>query len=169
MNLELVPVQKEEKEILRNLMEKYDYEFSQYDGRDVNALGLFGYDHFDCYWTEDGRHPFFVKADGKLAGFVMVCNYMEIFPDAQYSMGEFFVLYKYRRLGVGSFAASTVFERFPGVWELKCHPKNRASVLFWDKIIHANATDITYLPACSATVYDDGTPAHAYRFTITHG
>ncbi|MGN0479267.1 MAG: GNAT family N-acetyltransferase, partial [Hominenteromicrobium sp.] len=76
MKLELVPVLKEEKEILRNLMEKYDYEFSQYDNRDVNTLGLFGYDYFDCYWTEEGRYPFFIKADGKLAGFVMVGNYM---------------------------------------------------------------------------------------------
>ena len=31
MKIELSPVQKEEKEILRNLLEKYLYEFSQYD------------------------------------------------------------------------------------------------------------------------------------------
>ena len=66
MQLELVPVSKDEKEILRNLMEKYDYEFSQYVDLDVNPLGLYGYDYFDCYWTEDTRHPFFIKADGKL-------------------------------------------------------------------------------------------------------
>ena len=93
MKLELVPVSVDEKEILRNLMEKYDYEFSQYLDIDVNPLGLYGYNYFDCYWTEDTRHPFFIKADGKLAGFVMVGNYMEFFPGtAQHSMAALKVL-----------------------------------------------------------------------------
>ena len=165
MKLELAPVQREEKEILRNLMEKYDYEFSQYDDRDVNALGLFGYDYFDCYWTEDGRYPFFIKADGQLAGFVMIGNYMEIFPEAKYNLAEFFVLYKYRRAGVGTFAAKAVFDRFPGVWELKYHPKNLPSVHFWDKVIRENAADIVCIPDCSAAEYDDGINGTAYRFT----
>lgn len=165
MNLELVPVQKDEKEILRNLLEKYLYEFSQYENLDVNALGLYGYDYFDGYWVEKGRYAFFIKADGRLAGFVMVGNYMEVFPEAQYSMGEFCVLYKYRRAGVGSFAAKTVFERFPGIWELKYHPKNRPSARFWDKVIRENAADIICIPDCPAAEYDDGTNGVVYRFT----
>jgi len=40
MNIELKCVNVEDKEILRNLLEKYDYEFSQWDNRDVNKLGL---------------------------------------------------------------------------------------------------------------------------------
>ena len=35
MDIVLEPVKKEEKEILRNLMEKYRYEFSQYDDLDT--------------------------------------------------------------------------------------------------------------------------------------
>ena len=61
MNIELVAIDVNEKEILRNLLEKYDYEFSQYDQRDVNDLGLYGYDYLDNYWTEEGRHAFFIK------------------------------------------------------------------------------------------------------------
>ena len=67
MRIELVQVRKEEKEVLRNLLEKYDYEFSQYDLRDVNALGLYGYDWLDCYWTEERRWPFFIKVDGPVS------------------------------------------------------------------------------------------------------
>ncbi|MBQ2668340.1 MAG: GNAT family N-acetyltransferase [Clostridia bacterium] len=164
MQLELVPVRAEEKEILRNLMEKYDYEFSQYDDRDVNILGLYGYDYFDCYWTEDTRYPFFIKADGKLAGFVMVGNYMEFFPEAKHSMAEFFVLYKYRRCGVGTFAATEVFRRFPGLWELRCHPKNTTSVFFWDKVIRENTHDVLCIPQHPENPYDDGSPSRVYRF-----
>ena len=47
MDIVIEPVKKEEKEILRNLLEKYNYEFSQYDKRDVKWyriiwLWLFG-------------------------------------------------------------------------------------------------------------------------------
>ncbi len=165
MLLELVPVLKEEKEILRNLMEKYDYEFSQYLDNDVNPLGLYGYDYFDCYWTEDTRHPFFIKADGKLAGFVMIGNYMEFFPGiATYSMAEFFVMYKYRRHGVGTFAATEAFKLFPGMWELRCHPKNTTSVYFWDKVIRENTHDVLCIPAHPENPYDDGSPSRVYRF-----
>ena len=44
MNVQLVPVTVDEKEILRNLLEKYLYESSQWEAADVNALGLYGYD-----------------------------------------------------------------------------------------------------------------------------
>ena len=40
MNIELVTVAVDEKEILRNLLEKYDYEFSQYDQRDQSSRSV---------------------------------------------------------------------------------------------------------------------------------
>jgi hypothetical protein len=55
MNIELRQANVNDKEVLRNLLEKYDYEFSQWDNRDVNKLGLFGYDYLDCYWTKKNR------------------------------------------------------------------------------------------------------------------
>lgn len=109
MNITIEPVKKEEREILKNLLEKYDYEFSQYDNRDVNNLGLYGYDYLDYYWTEENRHPFFIKVDGKLAGFVMVNDYLEIAFDTNYTLSEFFVMYKYRRKGIGKYAVKYIY------------------------------------------------------------
>ena len=77
-------------------VEKYDYEFSQYDQRDVNHLGLYGYDYLDYYWTEADRWAFFIKVDQKLAGFVMINTYREVEVESRYSMAEFFVMHKYR-------------------------------------------------------------------------
>lgn len=134
MRFELVPVTVDEKEILRNLMEKYDYEFTQYTLEDVNPLGLYGYDWLDAYWTQQGRWAYFLKAGGKLAGFVMVNNRPEA-GGTGYNMAEFFVMYKYRRCGLGSWAAKQVFDRYKGSWQLKRHPKNLAAAAFWDKVI----------------------------------
>lgn len=78
MNVELKRVSIDEKEILRNLLEKYNYEFSQWDKRDVNKLGLYGYDYLDYYWTEERRWAYFIMVEGKLAGFAMVIDLPEV-------------------------------------------------------------------------------------------
>ena len=165
MQIELVQVRKEEKEVLRNLLEKYDYEFSQYDLGDVNALGLYGYDWLDCYWTEERRWPFFIKVDGQLAGFVMVNDYPETDEPCDYCLSEFFVLYKYRRAGVGSFAVRSVWDRFHGRWQLKLHPKNLPSVHFWQKAVFSYTNgNYRLVKAYPGTEYDDGTPGDVYFF-----
>ena len=136
MNISIVSVSKDEKEILRNLIEKYEYEFSLYNKNDVNDLGLFGYDYLDNYWTEDNRFVYFIKVDNKLAGFVMVNDYPIKNMETSYTMSEFFVLYKYRNLGVGSFVAKSMFNNFKGKWGLMYHPKNITSKNFWNKVVN---------------------------------
>ena len=41
--LEIVEAKPEEKDIMMNLLEKYLYEFSQWEKTDVNEEGLYGY------------------------------------------------------------------------------------------------------------------------------
>lgn len=165
MNIELVPVGLDDKEILRNLLEKYDYEFSQYDSRDVNKLGLYGYKYLDNYWTEKERWAFFIVVDGNLAGFAMVNNFPEAKEETDYSLSEFFVMYKYRRCGVGKYAAMKVFDMFHGKWQLKRHPKNIGSVYFWNNVISeytkGNYRLAESYPDCE---YDDGTLGDIFFF-----
>jgi len=135
MNITLKLVPEDEKEILRNLLEKYDYEFSQYDNLHVNKLGLFGYRYLDHYWSENGRWAYFIEVDGKLAGFVMVVNRAGESSDADFSMAEFFVMYPYRRLGVGRVAFFKTLKLHKGNWQLKYMPKNIASAYFWNNVV----------------------------------
>jgi predicted acetyltransferase len=72
MNIEVQQASLEDKAILRNLLELYAYDFSEFDQCDVDAHGLFGYNRLDHYWTEPGRYPFLVRVEGKLAGLVLV-------------------------------------------------------------------------------------------------
>lgn len=164
MQFELREVTVEEKEILRNLMEKYFYEFSQYDKLDINPLGLYGYGYLDGYWTEEGRWPFFLLADGKLAGFALVNNYPEGGEPLDYCMSEFFVLYNYRRCGLGKWAAYQLFDRFKGLWQLKRTPRNTASVYFWDKVVGGYTGGNFKLESRADIAYDDGTPADLFTF-----
>lgn len=163
--MELVPVQAEQKEILRNLLEKYMYEFSQYELCDVNALGLYDYPYLDYYWTEKNRWAFFIKVDGKLAGFVMVNDFPEADEPTDYSLSEFFVLYKYRRSGVGRWAAKEAFNRFHGRWQLRRHPHNLPSVHFWDRVIEEyTGGNFRLERGYQKALYPDGTASDIFFF-----
>ena len=165
MNISIDLVSKGEKEILRNLLEKYDYEWSQYDNRDVNDFGLFGYDYLDNYWTEENRFPYFIKVKDKLAGFVMVNDYPIKNMETKYSMSEFFVMYKYRKMGVGTYVAKEIFEKHRGKWGLMYHPKNTISKIFWNKVVEEFTKGIyKTIKDNKEAYYDDGTIAEILLF-----
>ena len=137
MQVELIQVKLDDREVLANLLEKYDYEFSQYDDRDVNKIGLYGYPYLDLYWIENDRFAYFIIVDGKLAGFVMICNYREEGdPETDFQVAEFFVMYKYRRSGIGKQAFFQVLGKHKGRWGLGWHTKNTTSAQFWEKVIN---------------------------------
>jgi predicted acetyltransferase len=138
--MELLRVSIEKKIILRNLMELYQYDMSQYEeerANDVNEYGLFDYKYLDHYWTEEGRHPFFVMISGKLAGFVLVREITVAGGDSspKFSMAEFFILRKYRRQGFGKEVAYIVFKMFKGKWIVSWLNKNTSAKAFWTGII----------------------------------
>ena len=165
MNISVELAKKEEKEILRNLLEKYNYEFSQYNELDVNNLGLYGYDYLDCYWTEEKRYPYFIRIDNKLAGFIMINNYPEVKVDTDYTISEFFIMYKYRKMGIGKYAVKYILDKYRGKWQLKYHPKNDVSKLFWNKTIN-EYTNGKYeiIKDSKEAIYEDGTIGHVLLF-----
>lgn len=137
-SIQLEPVSFEKKFILQNLMELYQYDMSEYEDEfELSDYGLFGYMYIDHYWTEEGRHAFFVKADGKLAGFVLLRE-LEKLPDGTgcMSIAEFFILRHYRKHGVGRQVAKQVFTDFPGRWSVSYLEKNEIARTFWHRVIH---------------------------------
>ncbi len=115
-------------------MELYLYDFSEFDGADLDEEACYGYPYLDRYWSEPGRSPFLIRVDGILAGFVLVFEHT--FLDTPgHMIAEFFILRKYRRLGVGRAAAFAAFDRFPGHWEISQISENVPAQFFWRKII----------------------------------
>lgn len=134
MKIEILPSPVEEKPLFRRMLELYAYDWSGFEDTDLNEFGEYGYDYLDVYWTESDRHPFIVRVDGKLAGFVFV-NRIRWVESSDHSLAEFFILRKYRRKGIGMHVALNVFERFPGAWEVKTQRKNRKAITFWRKVV----------------------------------
>ena len=135
MDLEVNRASLEDKCILRNLLELYAYDFSEFDHADVDNHGLYGYEYLDNYWTEEGRHPFLVRIDGKLAGFVLVRTINEVEACRTHSIAEFFILRKYRKHGVGREAADQIFDMLPGQWSVAEMASNLPAQAFWRKVI----------------------------------
>ena len=127
--VEVVAAAVADKSVLRNLLELYLHDFSEMTASDVDEHGLFGYGHLDGYWTEPGRHPFLIRADGRLAGFALVRS------GVPHDMAEFFVLRKYRRGGVGLLAARALFAMFPGEWQVREITANTGATAFWRRAI----------------------------------
>lgn len=94
-------------------------------------------DEFLAGWFNDPTaHPFVILADGQRAGFALVARPPE-FPRrmADYRMAEFFVAGHARRRGVGAGAATLLFTRFAGQWEVMEDEYNRAALAFWRRVI----------------------------------
>lgn len=165
---ELVAVTENEKAVLNNLLEKYLYEFSQWEGTDIGEDGLYHYEWLDCYLTEENRFPYLIRVDGHLAGFVLVSDYPEV-PEEEtdFCLSEFFILHRYRRRGCGREAVYQVLNRHHGRWQLKCHPHNLVSVHFWNAVVRAYTGGrfrlVKGYPNPEVD-YEDGTPADVYFF-----
>lgn len=125
MELEVIPATPDDQPLLRQLLELYLHDFSEFDQRDVDNHGLYGYHWFDAYWSESDRHPFLFRVDGRPAGFALVR------AGATTEMAEFFILRKYRGKGAGSAAAREILPRFPGRWSISQIPGNEPATRFW--------------------------------------
>ena len=136
MNITVTPATQIERPILRNLMELYLYDFSEFDQAEIGTYGLFEYPYLDHYWTEPHRHPFLICLDGKLAGFVLVSRYNYLTNDkTAWIIAEFFILRKHRHKGVGEYAAHLIFDHFPGAWQVGQISENLPAKAFWRKVI----------------------------------
>ena len=165
MNIELKPVTLTDKDTLANLLEKYNYEFSQYDKRKFGNDGMFGYKYLPNYFTDSDRFAYFIIVDDELAGFALINKYHECDRHIDWSMAEFFVAYNFRRQGVATRAVDMIFSRHKGWWQIKYHKDNKASVVLWNNVAKKYSKD-SYELITGIEPFDDGTPSRVLFFEV---
>src|SRR6187455_2080805 len=100
----LVPVTVEQKKALEQIMELYVYDFTEYMDFDVDEDGLFLYP-LEEYWETPATHrAYFIRVDDKIAGCVLQYAFINDEGVETQTIGEFFVMKKYRRDGIGTAA-----------------------------------------------------------------
>lgn len=122
--------------VLRRMMQLYLYDLGTIDGWNISVEGLYGDPQkIERFWTERGRRSFFIRADGALAGFALIRDEATYAGAGTHEVSEFFVLRKFRRLGVGEQAARMLFDLAPGPWELSQLASNVGAQEFWRRVI----------------------------------
>ncbi len=74
MNFKLIQASQEYKDVIKNLMQFYIYDFSEYALSVMFKRGLFGgYPCLEDYWKEENhRFPYVIKRDETYVGFALV-------------------------------------------------------------------------------------------------
>jgi predicted acetyltransferase len=127
MDVKLVPIKLNEKEIIRQMLKVYEQELTGLDDPGE-------YKYLDSYWEKENRHPYFIFVDKSLAGFVLINGHALITKPAV-NIAEFYVKKEFRRQSVGKTAAFNLFNLFPGKWEIRELKENTEARKFWTKII----------------------------------
>lgn len=134
MEVELIKVKDEKKDILYRLLQFALYDGSFYIDNTVNELGIIEYKYFDSYFTDKTRDKYFIKYNQKLAGFVMINEYNKFNKEGK-TISEFLVMPNYRRNHIGKTAAIMAFEKYKGNWEVQPMENNPIAYSFWQNVI----------------------------------
>lgn len=131
--LEIRPGTFADRAVVDRLMELYLYDYSEFDGFDVDEHGVYRYDNLDYYWMERSKEILVFKVNGHWAGFAMTSAEV-VLPGSQKSLDNFFILRKYRRHGLGKLAAQEIFALQPAAWEMCILAVNLPALQFWRKV-----------------------------------
>ena len=134
MNIKITEASLRDKPIIKNMLQLYIHDFSEFDGFELNEDGFYYYDYLDEYWTEKDRYPFIIRFNDKIAGFVLLNRYSVMIKNAL-TIAEFFILRKYRRQGIGKKTAFMIFDKFHSKWEVRQTKNNIVGQHFWENVI----------------------------------
>ena len=171
MEIEVLDATEEDFPVVQNLVHFYVYDMSEIMGWPCPEDGLYGgCDDLPEYWWTGSTseeleainqklgiyisynlhfkrwpvghqgYPFMVRVGGELAGFAMI-KHMRADHEADYDVGEFFILRKFRGKGIGKAIAHRLFDRFPGMWEVRQMVEHKPAQAFWRRVIAAYAGD----------------------------
>jgi predicted acetyltransferase len=135
MNIQIIKISGEDRQLISNLLQFYMYDFSEFTGHDTEPSGLFGvYPDLEKYWNDETRFPYLIRKDEKNIGFVFV-KLMHAAELNYFSIAEFFIMRKYRRKGIGRRAAEQVLDLHKGNWEIFQMESNNSAHAFWRGVI----------------------------------
>lgn len=92
VDFEIIQIKEDEKEILKQLLEFYLYDFNLYYEDDLNNKGRFDFLNVEPYFNLNNHKAYFIKVKGNFAGFVLLIRNNGI-----YTIEEFWIMPKYRK------------------------------------------------------------------------
>lgn len=129
----------EQRRALDALAQLYIHDFTEFlgpknldvgeDGRFDDEMGL------EDYWTKPDQSVWFIRADGKLAGFALLDAKTRSGQPADFNMAQFFVTRPYRGKDVAGRAVEQILNDRPGQWEVAIMERNTPALRFWPRAV----------------------------------
>ncbi len=121
--------------LIKNLVPYYIYDISEYMGWDCDAEGRWdGCNELPDYWEIPHHHPYVIRVDNSIAGFVLI-RPVSGEPERN-EISDFFVARKFKGLGVGRTSAFDVLDIYPGKWLVRVLDGNRGAQHFWTNVLN---------------------------------
>ena len=142
--------------LLDRLMQLYCYDFSEFSEMALNSDGSYADPEYIREQLGPNHDQYVFRVDGTPAGFGIVTrgSCLNDAPDVT-DMTQFFVMRAHRRQRVGERAATDLFRRYGGRWEVRVIRSNTAAHRFWRGTIKA-FTGANYRECDIATDRHDG-------------
>lgn len=141
MKIEIIKA--DSSEIIKNLFQYYIYDMSEYTKFNSNIDGTFTVDesivNLNVYWTAQDHYPYLVMVDDEIAGFSLIRKYP--FDTDYFDVGQFFILRKFKNMGVGKKAFELSVRKHPGKWITRVLTNNTGAYKFWEKVISEISTE----------------------------
>jgi predicted acetyltransferase len=132
--IELRQAEQSEHQLIVNLMQFYNYDFSEWIPLSFAADGFFAIRPKLEYLSRSTTIPLLILVEAEVAGFVIVDDEVHV-AGAQHNIGYFFVARRYRGLGVGTQVVSDLLCKLPGRWQIWHVAENLGAAAFWAKAI----------------------------------
>ncbi|MBD7978434.1 GNAT family N-acetyltransferase [Serpens gallinarum] len=136
VTLELVPTEREQMPLIRNLYQFYLYESSDWEQEDVEVDGRFYIhdEHLVRYWQEPGWSAQLLLVDGFIAGFLLI-ERSELPGVDALELADLFILKKYRRQGIGRALATQVLMSGEDNWLVRFYGQDEIALAFWRSVL----------------------------------
>ncbi len=133
----LIKAHEEDHPVIQNMARFYVYDMSRFCGHlpgwECPDDGLFECFDLKDYFTHP-NHAFFIMVGKEKAGFAFI-NKIGSTLDVDWNVGDFFILAKFQKSGIGQEIAETIFQKYPGIWEVASIPENSRALYFWRKVV----------------------------------
>ncbi|WP_454190861.1 GNAT family N-acetyltransferase [Paenibacillus sp. Marseille-Q7038] len=135
MKVVIIKATLSDRTLIENLLQLYIYDFTEYTDASIGENGLYQIMlDFESYWSDDHDNcSYVINVNDEIAGFMMTKEKDE--TGNCHVLFHFFILRKFRRMGIGRKAAACLLKGSNRTWELYQLESNIPAQKFWDQII----------------------------------
>lgn len=125
--------------LIEHMWPFYVYDLTRYCGHKLGWQNpteiTFKNDNVSHYFQGTNAHTFLILIEKEYVGFVNI-KQLEVVPEVDWYMNEFYIISKYQKHGIGQAVANEIFKKYNGEWSVGVLPENLPALHFWRKTIN---------------------------------